>query len=239
MPEDRVYDSDKVQQRTEFFSHSHVVQETNLERFFGLIGVLTPFCGRVLDIGTGNSYVLKQLSRRFPERRFVYYGIDCNRQMLMSDTPSIDESVRLIQGDNRLIPCKSASLNSVTAKNVTNFSPSEVYRVLQKPGYFFLREYGIGKGLVEIAHMFPNRLIRARHPSFYEDGLRHSGFSNIRVEKFTVKRNYTLKDLLTIVTMFPFVEQFSSDDADKIRELYHGQPSLEVTADPFIIVAEK
>jgi len=113
----------------------------------------------------------------------------------------------------------------------------ELGRVLRRGGLFVFREYGEGKGLVEIAHLFSDRLIRSRKPDYYVRQLEHADFKDINIEQFTSQRKYNQEELLKIIRMFPFVEDLNDSDLEKINELYNGKEVIEVTSDPFILTA--
>ena len=72
---------------------------------------------------------------------------------------------------------------------------SKTKPVLKSPGKFFFREYGSGKGLKEIAGIFRGRLVRARDPSFYTQGLQSARFRNVLLNEFDVKREYSFEEV--------------------------------------------
>ena len=147
--------------------------------------------------------------------------------------------IQLVLGDNMALPFQEEFFDAVTAKNVTNFSESEVYRVLKSPGKFFFREYGPGKGLKEIADLFKGRLVRARDPSFYTQGLESAGFRNISLREFDVKREYSFEELLQVIQMFPFLDQVREEDRRKIKSYFGDKDKVQITSDQIIIVGEK
>ena len=104
---------------------------------------------------------------------------------------------------------------------------------------FVFREYGKGKGLVEIAQLFPDRLIRSRKPDYYVTSLNKAGFENINLEQFILQRQYTQNELLEIVQMFPFIENLDNSDLEKIKDLFREKEIINVTSDPFILTVRR
>lgn len=234
------YDKEKTQLREDFFRGRTLTYSSINDLFFALIYEGTPTGARILDIGTGNAFVLEQLAKRFPLRYEGLWGIDISPEMLQKAEERISGlDIHLFLGDNMALPFESDFFDTVTAKNVTNFSESEVYRVLKSHGKFFFKEYGPGKGLKEIAEIFRERLIRARDPSFYTQRLQSTGFRNILLREFNLQREYSFEELLQVIQMFPFLDNLTKEDKTKIRDYFHSQDKIRITSDQIIIVGEK
>ena len=234
------YDKEKAQSREDFFRDNAPTASSVNDLFFNLIYDGVPTEARILDIGTGNAFILEQLARRYPPKYNGLYGIDISPEMLekaKKRTSGLD--IQLFLGDNMVLPFESDFFDAVTAKNVTNFSESEVYRVLKSPGKFFFREYGSGKGLKEIADIFRGRLIRARDPSYYTQRLESAGFRNISLREFNIKREYSFEELLQVMQMFPFLDQVREEDKNKIRDYFGLREKMPITSDQIVIVGEK
>ncbi len=234
------YDKEKAQSREDFFRDNALTASSVNDLFFNIIYEGVPAEARILDIGTGNAFVLEQLARRYPSRYKGLYGIDISPEMLekaKERTSGLD--IQLVLGDNMNLPFEPGFFDAVTAKNVTNFLESEVYRVLKSPGKFFFREYGSGKGLKEIADMFRGRLVRARDPSFYTQRLESAGFRNISLREIDVKREYSFEELLQVMQMFPFLDQVREEDKAKIRDYFGSRDKAQITSDQIIIIGDK
>jgi len=234
------YDKEKAQSREDFFRDNAPTASSVNDLFFNLIYLGVSAKARILDIGTGNAFILEQLAKRNPRRYDSLWGIDISPEMLRKAeerTSGLD--IQLVLGDNMALPFESDFFDAVTAKNVTNFSESEVYRVLKYSGKFFFREYGSGKGLKEIANLFRGRLIRARDSSFYIQRLESAGFRNISLREFDVKREYSFEELLKVMQMFPFLDQIGEDDERKIRSYFGNKDKIPITSDQIIIIGEK
>ncbi len=240
MEKSAFYDKGKAQSREDFFRDNAPTASSVNDLFFNLIYEGVHAGAKILDIGTGNAFILEQLAKRYPSRYNGSYGIDISPEMLekaKERTSGLD--VQLFLGDNLSLPFESDFFDAVTAKNVTNFSESEVYRVLQSHGKFFFREYGPRKGLKEIADIFRGRLIRARDPSFYIQRLESTGFRNISLREFDVKREYSFEELLQVMQMFPFLDEVREEDKAKIRDYFGSREKAQITSDQIIIVGEK
>lgn len=234
------YNKEKAQSREDFFRDNTPTASSVNDLFFKLIYASTPTGARILDIGTGNAFILEQLAKRNPRRYNGLWGIDISPEMLKKAEERISGlDIQLVLGDNMTLPFESDFFDAVTAKNVTNFSESEVYRVLKSPGKFFFREYGSGKGLKEIADMFRGRLVRARDPSFYTQRLESAGFRNISLREFDVKREYSFEELLQVMQMFPFLDEVREEDKAKIRDYFGSRDKMPITSDQIVIIGEK
>jgi len=234
------YDKEKAQSREDFFRGNAPTASYVNDFFFELIHEGVSVGAKILDIGTGNAFILEQLASRHPSRYGGLYGIDISPEMLekaRERTSGLD--IQLFLGDNMDLPFQEEFFDAVTAKNVTNFSGSEVYRVLKSPGKFFFREYGSGKGLKEIADIFRGRLVRARDPSFYTQRLESAGFKNISLKEFDVKREYSFEELLQVMQMFPFLDQVGKEDRRKIKSYFGDKDKVKITSDQIIIIGEK
>ena len=238
MSRNKFYDNQISDLRNYVFDNDKFIKNELNELFFYLTQKLTNRGGRVLDIGTGNAYVLSELNKRFLNY-FYLYGIDISKEMLVNNHILRGQNINLMLGNNYELPCKNNSFDTVTAKNVTRFSQKEIYRVLKEKGHFIMREYGIGKGLLEISELFQNRLIRVIKPKDYVYRLEKIGFQNIFLKEFTIKRKYNLLQILNIVEMFPFIKDYSKTDKNLIIELFKHKKEVEITSDPILIIAQK
>lgn len=226
------YDYSTVKLRESVFSEDrpNPVHESFLE----YVGKTEPL-GRILDIGTGNGYILREIQKRY-SGKYQLIGIDSSPEML-TKANSFGGSIDYKLADNYSLPFSNDYFATVTAKNVTRFSIEELARVLQIGGLFVYREYGPGKGLVEISKLFPDRLIRSREPDHYIAQLNKSGFEDISLEQFAFQRKYTKDELLKIVQTFPFIKDLNDSDLETIKEFCKGRDFIKITSDPFILTA--
>lgn len=191
----------------------------------------------ILDIGTGNGFVLKQIQEN-SDIRSTLTGVDNSSEMVITARENLGESASILKGDNNNLPFADNSFDIVTAKNVTRYNSDELYRVLKDGGYFVFREYGPSKGLVEISNLFRDRLIRSRQVEYYSTKLEKSGFEIVSIEQYEVHRKYqSVQEIIDITKSFPFIEDYSEKDEELIRESLNG--NCNITSDPFILVAKK
>jgi len=234
------YNKSVVDLREDFFNENNPSYSNINELFLNLISANTPRHGKILDVGTGNAFVLEQLINKNRQEYSEAYGIDNSKEMLeKAKERTRGLAVKLILADNFKIPFQDEYFDSVTAKNVTNFSESEVYRVLKKGGKFFFKEYGPGKGLEEIAKLFPGRLVRSRTPKFYTDSLRIAGFTNVQLKEFKIKNIYSYEKLVKVLNMFPFMDKIDKSDIEKIKKYFGNKEKTEITSHQIIIVGGK
>lgn len=192
---------------------------------------------KILDIGTGNGFVLKQIQEN-SDIKSTLKGVDNSREMVITARENLGGSTVILEGDNNNLPFADNSFDIVTAKNVTRYNSDELYRVLKNGGYFVFREYGPSKGMVEIANLFKDRLIRSRQIEYYSTKLEKSGFEIVSIEQYEVHRQYqSVQEIINITKSFPFIECYSEKDEEIIRENLNG--NCNITSDPFILVAKK
>ncbi|MFH1585859.1 MAG: class I SAM-dependent methyltransferase [archaeon] len=229
------YDSQRAQLREDYF-RDNSKSSAGGDLFFKIINSELPEGSRILDIGTGNAFVLNQLSNQ----GYSLNGVDISPEMLKKARESAQRNnLQLAVGDNFALPFQSDSFDAVTAKNVTNFSAPEVYRVLKNTGKFFFREYGPGKGLKEIADLFPGRLVRSRDPPFYIRGLESAGFRKISLTRLDLTREYSQGSLLSVIQMFPFLDSLNPEDISMIESYFGESETKKITSDQIIIIGEK
>lgn len=201
-----------------------------------IISLMREGC-KILDIGTGNGFVLKQIQEN-SYIRSTLTGVDNSSEMVITARKNLGEGATILEGDNNNLPFADNSFDIVTAKNVTRYNTDELYRVLKGGGYFVFREYGPNKGLVEIANLFRDRLIRSRQVEYYSTKLEKSGFEIVSIELYKVHRKYqSVQEIINITKSFPFIEDYSEKDEELIRESLNG--NCNITSDPFILVAKK
>lgn len=192
---------------------------------------------KILDIGTGNGFVLKQINEN-SNIKSTLTGVDNSREMVSTARENLGEIATILEGDNNNLPFANNSFDIVTAKNVTRYNSDELYRVLKNGGYFVFREYGPSKGLIEIANLFKDRLIRSRQVEYYSTKLEKSGFDIVSIEQYKVHRKYqSVQEIINITKSFPLIEGYSEKDEELIRESLNG--NCNITSDPFILVAKK
>ncbi len=191
----------------------------------------------VLDIGTGNGYVIREINNR-AKFKLNLYGNDSSISMLKQTKN--DENIKFILCDNYKLDFSSNFFDMVVAKNVTRFSAKEIYRILKPGGIFIYREYGKYKGLVDIGKMFSGRLIRSRNKSFYDNKLKKAGFTVL--ESRYIKENRIFSNVETIiktVKSFPMIKNFNNKDETIIRNKYNNMENIVIKSDAFLAIYRK
>lgn len=192
----------------------------------------------LLDIGTGNGYVLTQITQRESVQKGRLFGIDNSERMVKKAKQCLGNNAVITMADINNMPYDDHSFDIITAKNVTNINAREIFRVLKEGGVFVFREYGPGKGAIEIADMFGERIIRQREPIYYIELLTSAGFQIEMFKQYNIVRKYeSARDLVSIINSFPFVENFSLEDEAVILNVFANNATI--TSDPFILIAKK
>lgn len=233
---DKFYSKGMALKRKNVFLTSNVPSiDINLI-FLNILAQIIQQKDLILDIGTGNGYVLSEINKYFPRHSLYLTGIDNSPEMLKTAYQS--SNIHYLLCENEKTPFPDNSFDIITAKNVTRFNPKELFRILKNNSFFLMREYGQGKGLVEVAKLFPNRLVRSRTINFYEKSLVCAGFSIQKVLPLKIKRKFnSIDQLIQTITSFPFIENLTNDDIKLVRSSFSSTPII--TSDPFILLAKK
>ncbi|EKD94323.1 MAG: hypothetical protein ACD_26C00117G0002 [uncultured bacterium] len=195
----------------------------------------------ILDLGTGNGFVIKQIvigSGKLSEGN--YYGVDLSNEMVeeakmyCKDLPEI----KILQADNFALPFENSYFDLVTDKASTNISAKEIFRILKDNGWFVFKEYSLGKGMKELVELFPGRF-KLKDPLDYIRDLREAGFSYINYEQFHFKKNQTKDELKAILSMAPIMIDYNEKVDFPIIDNYFRDDVISLTSDPFIISARK
>lgn len=201
-----------------------------------LLQHITDGCSLV-DIGTGNGFVLSQVLQQ-SDKQFQLFGVDNSQSMASIARKNLVGNATIVEADASELPFDNCSFDIVSARNVTQIDVVEIYRILKEGGVFVFREYGCGKGMLEIADLFRGRIIRQRDPDYYVERLLDAGFHIVKFDQYEIKRKYrSAQELVSIVKSYPFVVGFSSQDEKLILEKFAQNATI--TSDPFILVTTK
>ena len=93
-----------------------------------LLGAWCPIMNarRILDIGTGNGFVLKQIQEN-SDIRSTLTGVDNSSEMVITARENLGENATILEGDNNNLPFADNFFDIVTAKNVTRYNSDELY----------------------------------------------------------------------------------------------------------------
>lgn len=191
----------------------------------------------LLDIGTGNGFVLSQILQK-TEKQVQLFGVDNSKEMVLLARKNLAKNVKVVEANINNLPFKDCNFDIITAKNVTRIDAPEIFRVLKDDGVFIFREYGYGKGLIEVTKLFSGRVIRQRKPEYYMENLSKAGFQIVKFDQFEIPRRYnSARELVSIVKSFPFIEDFSKSDEAVILKRFAENATI--ISDPFILVTIK
>ncbi|HEV2412745.1 MAG TPA: methyltransferase domain-containing protein [Candidatus Saccharimonadales bacterium] len=235
------YNKKKATERDQFFKKFARNDGTTDVMLESARQILRPMdAARVLDLGTGNGFVLQKIIEAAGASALLT-GIDNSEAMLERARSSFEwpASVRLQVMDNTKLDFPDNYFDLITAKAVTNISVSEVYRVLKPGGQFLYKEYGSGKGMVEIlASLSPSK---PHAGDTLKDEMERAGFSSITLTKYhlPVERDRQEVEALT-ETMRILPEGVSRDKVNNLIEDHFKDMQCKVIhSDPFLISAQK
>ena len=239
MDKSEFYNPGVILARNSFFERNQSSYDQIYEIFFKLIIDNTPTGGSILDLGTGNGYVLESLLKRANKKKYRLMGLDLSEDMIRDGLDRNQGKWGLIVGDNFSIPLKSSSLDSVTANNSPNICESEIYRVLKEGGRLFFKEYGLNRGLGEIGSFLRQKGVSTKSPEDFVALLEPMGFRNIQLNKYEIHRTYTFEDMESILKLFPLGCDLMEEDMERIKSLFKSKNRLNLISDPFIITCTK
>ncbi len=198
---------------------------------------------RILDLGTGNGFVAKTLSDKATDLKLNIdiYAIDLSDEMLEQAKKICNSAKNIIikKRDNNATGFDNNYFDVVVAKNVTAFSPEEIYRILKPGGKLVMKEYGRGKGLLEITSLFPNRISSNSAEEIIDD-FRSRPWKHIQYTQYLFTAQMTKKDIRETLAIAPIINHFSWDaDHETIDTLFSQNKTIAVTSDPWILYAEK
>jgi len=229
------YTSEIVKLRENNFLN--IVNTLSFNEFFfeQIIKILKPN-DKILDIGTGNGYILSELQKRVLNIKLDFFGVDISKSMI-EQARSLTSTILFKIASNYNLPFSNNYFDIITSKNVTNFDANELFRVLKNDGFVIFREYGEGKGLIEVSNLFSNRLINSRSIENYINEFKEAGFTLFFSQSFIIKRRFkTIDEIINTIKSFSYVKNFSDNDIDLIKQKLNN---LEITSDPFLIILKK
>lgn len=241
------YDDKIASNRDKYFMKSGFVVDkldTNKIFFEYILNSLLLFDSRkickILDLGTGTGYVPRILVN-LTKKNFHLVGVDLSKNMLdLAIKNNRDNRIHFLLADNKKLPFKDGEFDIVTNKLTTQFDIKEVIRVLKPKGIFVFKEYGQYKGFEEIYLLFKKRYKKlVKKPDGYVNDLKMAGFSEIILQNFSIKREYSLKEIDQIFKMANLIEKYSNKDLKKIKKHLLKNGEIKVNSDPFIIFAKK
>ncbi len=215
-----------------------------------ILSVLIPR-SKLLDVGCGTAHIIKRLAKRC--KNLLFIGLDVSPAMMdmaRNNTQGLT-NVELVQGDGLELPFKGSEFD-VVINRLADYSPSEVYRILKRGGYFF--EYGLGPDAdQEIKEFFPNRyeeenFFLPKDPVHWRkeivEEVSKVGFDEIKIEDYRRKDHYRSKEeIMDLIEMVPLVKDFDREKdslkVDDFIDRYRERDGIGITWHFYILRAQK
>ncbi len=196
----------------------------------------------ILDLGTGNGYLIREVLRRNKNalKSSTLIGIDSSSVMIEIANNYLDaEAIEFIEMDNNRTKFQNDYFDIIIAKAVSNISTTEVYRILKTGGWFIYKEYGPGRGIVEI--MTSMRKRRVHSGDRIVDDMKRMGFGNIELRKFYIPLSRTRDEVRAITdTMRILPYGITRDKVTRAIDEYYREKSWKIIhSDPYLIIGQK
>ena len=203
-----------------------------------------------LDIGCGTAFKVLHMAERV--RRYV--GLDVNDKMLKKALENVRDlgvtNVSFILGRNERLPFANESFDFVSSI-VTQFVPSEIFRVL-KPGGILVLETVDPRDRWDIKREFgeDNEGLRAQYANLYPGGKERfcrnefgALFFEAEVRVGRWDAYYTIEALTLLLEQAPIVRDFNriKDQAilERIRTKFSTTRGIKTTQVHILVVAKK
>lgn len=194
----------------------------------------------IIDLGTGNGFLIKKTYYRNENflRSTRLIGIDSSKEMIKFANEGNDKKIEFIVMDNNQLLFPDEYFDMIIAKAVSNISIPEIYRVLKKDGTFIYKEYGTGKGIVEIMELLKNS--RAKNNKVLA-AMRDIGFSSIELRDYYIPVKRACQESHDLVdTMRILPRGIKRQDAHRIIDnFYTDKKIIPIHSDPYIIIGVK
>lgn len=197
---------------------------------------------RILDLGTGNGYLIREVEKRNKSKlnSTELIGIDSSSEMVeIAQNNKPRTKVNFFVMDNNHLQFEDNSFDLVIAKAVSNVSISEVYRILNNDGWFVYKEYGPGKGIVEVMKNMKKLAIHSGDKLV--NSMETVGFKRIELMKFYIPLLRSFDELNAIIdTMRILPNKITRPEAHKIVDVYFGGRDVSIIhSDPYLVVGQK
>jgi SAM-dependent methyltransferase len=152
-----------------------------------------------------------------------------------SDAGAID----FIEMNNSNTEFQNDYFDIIIAKAVSNISTNEVCRILKTGGWFIYKEYGPGKGIVEI--MATIRKQKFHSGDRIVEEMKQVGFGNIELRKFHIPLSRTRDEVRAIADTMRILPHGVTRGkvTMAIDEYYGGKSWKTIHSDPYLIIGQK
>ncbi|HRN97047.1 MAG TPA: class I SAM-dependent methyltransferase [Candidatus Saccharibacteria bacterium] len=239
------YNAKTSEKRDHFFEHQHTndgVTEIMLHEIDKIINKHD--ITSILDLGTGNGYLIAETMRRnysVIATGYKLIGIDSSLSMLKSArTYSKGLGIKFKQMDNHNLQFKNETFDLIMAKAVSDVSISEIFDKLKTGGWFIYKEYGPGRGMVEITNLLSDK---PDNDSAEEKviQMRSLGFSHTELRKYYIPLERNEEEMQTIIEVMRVLPKgISKTNARKIvKDYFKGEIWKKISSDPYLIIGRK
>lgn len=229
------------------YSNSDGVTDIMLAEIMTTISSIKKY--KLLDLGTGNGFIIREILNENPKamENSVLIGVD-NSQPMLDDAKGrliinhpLARNVQFIKMDNNNLKFEDDYFDVVTAKAVTCISLEEVHRVLRPGGWFIYKEYGLGKGLVELMKLIND--VNKQHPGDdLVDKIQQCGFNESQIRKYYIPVERSIDEIKSLLSTMRILPEGTKDYQRILsitEEYYKGDSCKKVHSDPYLILARK
>lgn len=199
----------------------------------------------ILDLGTGNGFLLREVVKKqgtvIADGNF-YIGIDSSADMIaLAEQQDASGLLHFKVMDNTATTFADNQFDFIIAKAVSNIDEQEVARILKPGGWFIYKEYGPGKGLVELLAPVRSSVSTQRSGVDILTVLQDLDFRFVELRQFSVAIPRTKSDVEALLhTMRILPEGLTMESVlAKVAKYYAKNDSLLIHSDPFIILGQK
>ena len=232
------YDDVVASKRDSYFAsrvYSDGVTEVLLSEISNLIHEIRP--KRILDLGTGNGYLIREVYRRNKSylKDCELIGIDTSDAMLIKARSMNDKKIKYLKMDNNNISFTDGTFDLIIAKAVSNLSITEVFRLLRNNGWFLSKEYGHGKGILEITELL--KIDNVDKGKEYWRQIKQLPFKYKEYREYLIKVERSVEDVLeTLSIMRILPKNYERTTLKNDIGNYFGSSKTKMfSSDPYII----
>ena len=199
----------------------------------------------VLDLGTGNGFLLHEVAKKHhggAADGSLYIGIDSSADMIeLAKQQDESTALQFKVMDNAATSFTDDQFDFVIAKAVSNIDEREVARILKPGGWFIYKEYGLGKGIVEL--LAPDYIsANLSHPgSEMLAVLQNLAFEYVEMRQFSVAIQRTKSDVESLLNTMRILPAHLTMELAlaKVATYYGNNDSMLVHSDPFIVLGRR
>ena len=196
----------------------------------------------ILDLGTGNGFLIREVYKRNRDvlKSSKLIGIDSSSQMIeIAKRLDKKSPIEFTIMDNNATNFPDSHFDLIIAKAVSNISVPEVYRILKNGGWFIYKEYGSGKGIVELMEIMKGKSSHSGNSIIKQ--MEEIDFSSFELRNYYIPLLKSIEEAHAVIdTMRILPKKTSHKDAHKnIDKYYDSDKSKVIHSDPYLIIGQK